>query len=192
MIIKYLRSFNGKGVRAYSAKRTLQDIDFLYNELGIKQLEILDDDFTFDRDRTLEICNGLIKRNYDLIWNLENGIRLGTLNDEVIHALVAAKCGGISVGVESGNDKTLALCRKPLSVNMLYRKAELLRKYPELYVWGFNWGQPDEKSAISAAIKSNKYLTKKYKAPKCDYVVYDLNDTNNLSEEYVKKIININ
>tara|TARA_B100001964_G_scaffold227307_1_gene277085 strand:- start:1013 stop:1714 length:702 start_codon:yes stop_codon:yes gene_type:complete len=65
-------------------------------------------------------------------------------------------------------------------------------KYPELYVWGISYGEPDEKSAISASIKSNKYWVKKYKAPKCDYVVYDLNDTNNLSEEYVKKIININ
>lgn len=65
-------------------------------------------------------------------------------------------------------------------------------KYPELYVWGISYGEPDENSAISLAIKSNKHWVKKYKAPKCDYVVYDLNDTNNLSEEYVKKIININ
>lgn len=144
-----VRSFYGKGVRAISTERFLSEIDYLYNVLGIKQLQIVDDDFTFNKERTFEICNGLIKRNYDLIWNLENGIRLGTLNDEVIHALVAAKCRGIYVGVESGNDKTLALCRKPLSVNMLYRKAELLRKYPELYVTGnymvgFAWENNDE------------------------------------------------
>ena len=65
-------------------------------------------------------------------------------------------------------------------------------KYPELYVWGISYGEPDENSAISSAIKSNKHWVKKYKAPKCDYVVFNLNDTNNLSEEYVKKIININ
>ena len=59
-------------------------------------------------------------------------------------------------------------------------------------MWGISYGEPDENSAISSAIKSNKHWVKKYKAPKCDYVVYDLNDTNNLSEEYAKKIININ
>ena len=131
-----VRSFNGKGVRAYSAKRTLQDIDFLYNELGIKQLEILDDDFTFDRDRTLEICNGLIKRNYDLIWNMQNGIRLGTLNEEILHAMVLAKCRAFGIGVESGNDTTSAIIRKPMSIKMLYRKSEIFKKYPILYVKG--------------------------------------------------------
>ncbi len=131
-----VRSFYGKGVRAFSAKRVLEEMDYLYNDLGITQLEILDDDFTFDKERTLEICNGLIKRNYNLTWNLLNGIRLSTLHDEVLSAMVAAKCRGFSVGVESGNDKTLAIVKKPLSIKMLYRKAELIQQYPELYVTG--------------------------------------------------------
>ncbi len=129
-----VRSFYGKGVRSYSPKRVLEEIDYLYNDLGITQLDIMDDDFTYDRERTLEICNGLIKRNYNLLWNLSNGIRLGTLNDEIMDALVKAKCRNIAIGVESGNDSTLALVRKPVSVKMLYKKAELFRKHPELYV----------------------------------------------------------
>ena len=87
-----VRSFYGKGVRSYSAKRVLEEIDYLYNDLGIRQFDIIDDDFSYDRKRTLEICNGLIKRNYDLNWSILNGIRLGTLNEEVIHAMVNAKC----------------------------------------------------------------------------------------------------
>jgi len=129
-----VRSFYGKGVRAYSSERVLQEIDYLYNELGIKQLEILDDDFTFDRERALEICNELVKRNYDLVWNILNGIRLGTINDELLDGLVASKCRLISIGVESGNDTTLKIVRKPLSVKFLYKKAEIIHKHPELYV----------------------------------------------------------
>ncbi len=129
-----VRGFYGKGVRSYSAKRVLQDIDYLYNELGIKQLEIVDDDFTHDRERALEICNELTKRNYDLVWNLRNGIRLGTINEEVMHALVTSKCRYIAIGVESGNDRTLAIIKKPLSEKMLYRKSEIFNRYPEVYV----------------------------------------------------------
>jgi len=129
-----VRSFYGKGVRSYSPKRVLEEIDYLYNELGIRQLDIMDDDFTYDRERTLEICNGLVKRNYNLIWNLSNGIRLGTINDEIMDALIKAKCRNITIGVESGNDSTLALVRKPVSIKMLYRKSEIFKRYPELYV----------------------------------------------------------
>ncbi len=131
-----VRSFYGRDVRAYSAKRVLREVDYFYNELGIKQLEIIDDDFTFNKERTLEFCNGLIKRNYDLVWNMTNGIRLGTINEEVMHAMVGAKCRSISVGVESGNDVTLAVIRKPLSIDMLYKKAELFKQFPDLYVKG--------------------------------------------------------
>ena len=67
-------------------------------------------------------------------WNLKNGIRLGTINDEVMHALVGAKCRVMSIGVESGNDTTLAIVRKPLSIKMLYEKSEIIRKYPKMYV----------------------------------------------------------
>ena len=129
-----VRSFYGKGVRSYSPQRVLEEIDYLYNELGIRQLDIMDDDFTYDRERTLEICNGLVKRNYNLIWNLSNGIRLGTINDEIMDALIKAKCRNITIGVESGNDSTLALVRKPVSIKMLYRKSEIFKRYSELYV----------------------------------------------------------
>ncbi len=131
-----VRSFYGKGVRARSAKKVLEEIDYLYNEVGIQQLEILDDDFSFDKERTLEICNGLIKRNYDMVWNLLNGIRLGTINDEIMDALAGSKCKLISIGVESGNDSTLAIVRKPLSIKMLRRKNEIIRRHPEVYVKG--------------------------------------------------------
>ena len=94
--------------------------------------------------------------------------------------------------------KTKAIPNKAISgcFNLKKALAEITldpnSSYPELYVWGINYGQPDENSAISAAINSNKHWVKKYKAPKCDYVAYDLNETNNLSEEYVKKILNEN
>ena len=131
-----VRSFYGKGVRARSAKKVLEEIDYLYNEMGIQQLEIVDDDFSFDKERTLEVCNGLIERNYDMVWNLLNGIRLGTINDEIMEALAKSKCKLISIGVESGNDSTLAIVRKPLSISMLRKKNQIIRRHPEVYVKG--------------------------------------------------------
>ena len=140
-----VRDFYGKGVRSYSAKRVLKEIDYIYNDLGIRQLEIVDDDFSHNRERTLEICNGLIKRNYDLVWNLRNGIRLGTITEEILHAMVLAKCRHFSIGVESGNDKTLKIIRKPISIKMLYEKAKIFQLYPELYITGnFMIGFPFE------------------------------------------------
>jgi radical SAM superfamily enzyme YgiQ (UPF0313 family) len=43
----------------------------------------------------------------------------------------------MSVGIESGNDSTLAMIKKPLSMKMLYKKAEMFQKHPQLYVTGY-------------------------------------------------------
>jgi len=139
------RSFYGRGVRAYSPKRVLDEIDYLYNELGITQFEILDDDFTFDRARAIRICDGIIERKYKVSWYLENGIRLGTINEEVMKKLVAAGCRSMSLGIESGNDSTLKTIHKPLSIKMLYEKMAIVNKYPEMYTKGnFMIGFPFE------------------------------------------------
>jgi hypothetical protein len=53
-----------------------------------------------------------------------------------MEALAKSKCKLISIGVESGNDSTLAIVRKPLSIKMLRAKNEIIKRHPEVYVKG--------------------------------------------------------
>lgn len=129
-----VRNFNGKSIRARSPENAIKEIDVLYNKFGIRYIDFVDDDFTFDRDRAIDICNKIIKRNYNLVWTLDNGIRLVTLSEELIEKLLEAGCRLISVGIESGNKDILKRIRKPLTLKILYEKVELLHRYPELYV----------------------------------------------------------
>jgi len=62
-----VRNFNGFGVRMREPEDVLNEIDILYNDYGIRYLEVVDDDFSFDHDRSVAICKGLIERNYDLL-----------------------------------------------------------------------------------------------------------------------------
>ena len=79
-----VRSFYGKGVRARSAKNILDEIDYLYNKLGIQQLEIVDDDFSL---KYISSNSNSALPFFYMVWNLLNGIRLGTINDEIMEAL---------------------------------------------------------------------------------------------------------
>ncbi|HBR15965.1 MAG TPA: hypothetical protein DD723_10595 [Candidatus Omnitrophica bacterium] len=131
-----VRNFNGKHIRARSPENILKEIDLLYHDFGVRYIDFVDDDFSYDRRRVIAICDALIQRKYDLVWTLDNGIRLVTLNEEVIEKLLGAGCRLISVGVESGNAEILRKIRKPLTLEILYEKAALLHKYPDLYVKG--------------------------------------------------------
>jgi len=131
-----VKKFSGLKIRDRSPENVLKEIDILYNQFGIKAIEFVDDDFTHDRKRSLAICKGLKERNYDLTWSLDNGVRLLTLDGELIDNLIKSGCRLISVGVESGNEEILRKIRKPLTIKALYEKMELLHRYPELYVKG--------------------------------------------------------
>lgn len=128
-----VRNFNGFGVRGHSPERVLREIDILYNEHGVRHIDLLDDDFTFDKKRTLDIMNGLIRRDYDLTLSMANGVRLGTLDDEVLGAMARAGVTYFSLGIESGDPKVLKKVKKPLTLEILWDRLPLLHKYPQIY-----------------------------------------------------------
>jgi radical SAM superfamily enzyme YgiQ (UPF0313 family) len=140
-----VRSFSGGSVRAHSPKRVLEEVDILYNKYGIRHIDIQDDDLTFDKNRMIEIANGLIKRSYHLTWSDANGIRLGTLDDELLDKMAASGCTFVALGIESGDPSILKQMRKPLTLKILEKKGPLLGRHPEIYYRaGFMTGFPEE------------------------------------------------
>lgn len=128
-----VRSFNGMGVRMHSSKRVLQEIDLLYNKIGIRHVDFVDDDFTHDKQRVMEITDGLIARNYNFTWSVANGVRLGSLDEELLKNMALSGCTYLSFGIESGDDEILYRMKKPLTLKILEEKAKLLDKCPSIY-----------------------------------------------------------
>ena len=54
--------WNKREVRARPVDLVLEEIDELVNRYGMKELNFRDDTFTWDRERVLQICDGLLKR----------------------------------------------------------------------------------------------------------------------------------
>ena len=108
-----VRNFNGFGVRTHSPERVLKEIEILYNKFGIRHIDFVDDDFTVSRSRVVEICKMLIEKKYNLTWSIGNGIRLGTLDDELLTYMADSGCTYFSLGIESGDDKMLKEMKNP-------------------------------------------------------------------------------
>ncbi len=140
-----VRNFNGFGVRTHSPERVLKEIEILYKKFGIRHIDFVDDDFTVSRSRVVEICKMLIERKYNLTWSIGNGIRLGTLDDELLTYMADSGCTYFSLGIESGDDKMLKEMKKPLTLKILNKKAPLLEKHTRIYYRAnFITGYPDE------------------------------------------------
>ena len=129
-----VRNFNGIGIRTRKVKDVVDEIELFVNEYEIKFIEVVDDDFTADVPRAIEICKEIIKRKLDITWSLDNGIRLGTITEELAENLVASKCAMISIGIESGNKEILHRIKKPITLPILYKKMKMMAQYPEIYI----------------------------------------------------------
>jgi radical SAM superfamily enzyme YgiQ (UPF0313 family) len=99
-----------------SAKNVLDEIDFLVMRYGVRQIDILDDNFLQKRDRVISILDGLIERNYDLVLNLQSGVRSEMLDEEILIRMHRAGFYKLGFGIESADPSVLKICRKRLDL----------------------------------------------------------------------------
>lgn len=133
--------FMGIGLRQYSAKDLLDDINYLVSERGIRHFEILDDDFLGTpsfKDGVIELLKGMVdlRQWYAITWSAGNGLIAASLTEELLGLMRDSGCVGFRIGIESGNADMQKKMKKPASLPLLRRAGELLQKFPEIFVAG--------------------------------------------------------
>ena len=95
-------------------------------EQGFNSVMVMDDQFLWSKERTLEICEGI--KDLGLEWGCLS--RADFLKDEqVIEALAEAGCVSIDIGVESLSQDVLNDISKGLFVGDVHEAIKLLNKY---------------------------------------------------------------
>ena len=60
------------------------------------------------------MCKKLINKNFGITWTCPNGVRLDTLDEQLIRLMKKSGLYSLSVGIESGSDRIRRLMRKNL------------------------------------------------------------------------------
>lgn len=102
----------GNSCRMRSAENIIKEIKYLKEVYGYKEFHILDDLFTIKRERIIEFCNLIIQNKIKIKWKCGNGIRVGTVDLELLKLMKKAGCYSLSYGIESGDQKILNNIRK--------------------------------------------------------------------------------
>ncbi|MFC1521615.1 B12-binding domain-containing radical SAM protein [Elusimicrobiota bacterium] len=127
-----------------SAGNVLAEIDYLVSSFGVRQIDILDDNFTQKRSRVEEILDGLIERKYDLALNLQSGIRSEIVDEGLFRKMKKAGVFKLAFGVESADTEVLMLCKKRLDLRKCEEVAMLAKKMGFLVYGFFVIGLPGE------------------------------------------------
>jgi radical SAM superfamily enzyme YgiQ (UPF0313 family) len=99
-----MRLVMGNRFRIHSAQAVFNQIKYVYDRYGINYFDIRDDNFTFDRQRTLDICDLIVRNKLEIYMNFQNGLMIRTLDDEVMDSLCEAGGVRFNIAIESGYD----------------------------------------------------------------------------------------
>ena len=131
-------SVMGPRWRARSAENVVDEIAYVYHNYGQSHFSFMDDNFTFNKKRTLEICNLIKKKDLNIHFETPNGISIKTLDKDVVGALVEAGLTRVSLAIESGSDYIRnKIMGKHLKREKIYEVMELCQDYSNLYVKAF-------------------------------------------------------
>ena len=105
----------GRKYRKRSAENIAEEIKFLREKYGIKEIAFVDDTFLIDKDRIYKLFDLLDKENISFYWTCMS--RINNTDYEFLKFLKSKGCWHISFGIESGDENILKIIRKNISID---------------------------------------------------------------------------
>ena len=133
---------SGKKVRGWSAEQIIKELEFLYFDLGVKELSFVDDVFTLYKKKIGYICNNMIAKGMKFSWFCN--IRANQIDYELATIMKKAGCHQTYIGVESGSQKILDSVNKRETIEQMYSCTRLLKEVGIDRSVGFIIGLPGE------------------------------------------------
>jgi len=135
------RKMIGAKGRFRSPALVVDEMEALVN-LGFRRIRVEDDLFTFQRERTLAICQELDRRGLPVKWRAY--ARVDSVDPELLSRMRQAGCERILFGAESGSLEILQRIRKGITPEQTRRAVEMTRKAGIGVLASFVLGLPGE------------------------------------------------
>lgn len=135
------RRMVGSRVRTFGVDRVLDEFETLVR-MDFSQICIVDDLFTANRKRCIEICDGIVERGIVFPWAAF--ARVDTVTEDFLGRMKAAGCTSLCFGMESGNQAILDRIKKRTTVEAGRRAAEMCHRAGVEPMMSFILGLPGE------------------------------------------------
>jgi len=150
----------GRKMRARSKDSIIEELDLLYNKYGVREYQIIDDTFTSRRALAKEVCEEIINRGWKINITFPNGVRVESLDEELLKLLERAGCYSIGMAIESGSQRIVDHMKRNQKLEKIKEKVELVARVTNIRMTGFFiMGYPtEEREDILKTIKLAKEL----------------------------------
>jgi len=151
------KTLMGDKYRVRSIPNVLDELEWIQENLDVKEVFFEDDTFTINKKRVLEFCKKYKRRKLDITWACN---ARANLDYETMNEMKKANCRLVIVGYESGSDKVLKKIKKGITVEQIKKFAADARKADLLVHGDFIVGLPGE---TKETVRMTKKLIKETK-----------------------------
>ncbi|MCW4021117.1 MAG: B12-binding domain-containing radical SAM protein [Candidatus Bathyarchaeota archaeon] len=128
--------------RPRSIENILEELHLLASE-GYEQIMLVDDNFTLNQKRVIELCRRMKKEKIEMGWLSEGRVDQGSYS--MFRSMVKAGCRMMYFGIESGTQKVLDYYNKRITPEQSERAVANARKAGvDIIVGSFIIGAPHE------------------------------------------------
>ncbi len=131
----------GKIFRYRSAESVVDEMEQCAR-IGIKEIFLYDDTFSIKKQRAIDICNEILRRNLKIMWDIR--ARVDTVDEKILKKLKLAGCERIHFGVEAGTQEILNILRKGITLQQAERAFQWSREVGITTLAYFMIGNPTE------------------------------------------------
>lgn len=134
--------FGKPGIRYRSPESVVQEIDFLVNNYGIKNIKIIDELFALKEERVVKICDLIIERGYDL--NMWAYARVNTVTSKMLYKMKKAGINWVAYGFESGSKRVLKSVNKAYNLDIVDSAVQMTYDHGLYIGANFIFGLPED------------------------------------------------
>jgi len=153
----------GRGVRFRNPELVVNEIAHLREELGFRNINIVDDTFTVRQNHVQAICEKMIDMKLDINWSVYS--RVDTINPPMLRLMKEAGCSWVCFGLESGSQTILDRIKKRITVDQSREAVRMAKETGINVLVSFILGLPGEDpQTASQTVGLAKELFTKYGA----------------------------
>lgn len=120
----YCTTTYGRRLVAKCPERVLMELKAMV-ACGIRVVRFLDDTFTFDKNRVIAICQGMLNEGLKIRWSCL--ARIDTLDAEMLGWMKRAGCVRVAAGVETYSKRVLEYLGKKGDPSQFNQRLQLIR-----------------------------------------------------------------
>ena len=119
-------AFHGRKYRTRKVSLIVDEIEYLIGKYKIENISFVDDNFTMQKDRVIDLCSEMKRRGISIKWGCSS--RVDQLPEDLIKIMVEAGCNNIFFGIESASQSVLDFIKKGFSVQQARETVKLCEK----------------------------------------------------------------